>query len=93
MTEWLKHHLLDVLGDKDAHVEVRDNGIRVSAGPFHYVICWATIGALLRRHVHPAQWLAVGKVLTAAGRYVTDVARGAETGEDAKAAGSAMGNR
>lgn len=92
--KWLLNHARFVLGEAESHIDVQDKGIRVSAGPFHYLICWATIGHVLRRHVHPAHFLSVGKVLTAAGRYVTDVARGAEKGaDDARPSGSAMGNR
>lgn len=85
MEQWLKDHLRFVLGEAESHIELRDNGIRVSAGPLHYTIHWATIGALVRRHVHPAQFRSVGKVLAEVGRYVTDMV-GVPPG------GSAMGN-
>ena len=91
--KWLIAHARYVLGEAESHIGLGDNGIRVSAGPFHYTIHWATIGALLRRHVHPQQFLSVGKVLTAVGSYVSDVARGDEKGSNDKPAGSAMGNR
>lgn len=76
-------HLLGALASKAAHIELRDNGIRISAGLLHQTIHWATLGALVKEHVHFVHLKTVATVLRQAADYVDNMRSDGGQGVDA----------
>lgn len=67
-------HLLSALASKAAHIELRDNGVRITAGLLHQTVHWSTLGELVREHVHSIHWRTVANGLRQAASYVDEMA-------------------